>query len=554
MEHVRMIAAIALTMLVLFVWQHFMVDQSPKTPPVNSESTNQVMEKAPESTLALNPAREIQSQGSEKLELMGESRPERILEIQAPLYTVRLSEKRANFKSYLLQQYKDKAGENGKPLEMIEGTLPEGTVGLNFEGPLKNDFQPGNFVCDQEGSLIQVNHRPVELTFKTTTRGGLEVEKRYRFLPDSYLIDLSITLSNQSSLEVKDDMVLSLTKEKSKEESQYGFEGPSAYINNKLQNIKVKKLEDQNVFQGKLDWIAFQDRYFISCIIPKVTEEAALRVLTDAKDPFIDTQYMQATGVIAPGTAKVFEYSIYMGPKSVSTLKPLGRKLDKAVDFGMFDLIAKPCLKLMNMLHDVIPNYGVAIIILTILIKIVLWPLGSKSYKSMSEMKKIQPLMAEIREKYKDDKKKMNEEVMGLYRTYKINPLGGCLPMLVQIPVFFALYRMLYEAIELRHAPFFGWINDLSAPDRLFHFDFAIPFMQAPTGIPVLTIIMGATMFIQQKLSPPMGDPTQAKMMMFMPVIFTFIFINFSSGLVLYWLVNNVISILQQYYIQKKYA
>jgi YidC/Oxa1 family membrane protein insertase len=209
----------------------------------------------------------------------------------------------------------------------------------------------------------------------------------------------------------------------------------------------------------------------------------------------------------------------------------------------------------MNLLYGVIPNYGIAIIVLTLLIKIVLWPLGSKSYKSMSEMKKIQPLMKEIREKHKDDKKKMNEEVMSLYRTYKINPLGGCLPMVVQLPVFFALYRMLYQAIELRHAPFFLWIDDLSAPDRLFQFPIDhIPFMEPPYGIPVLTLIMGASMLLQQKMSPPMGDPTQAKMMMFMPVIFTVIFINFSSGLVLYWLVNNLLSIAQQYYIQKKYA
>jgi len=220
----------------------------------------------------------------------------------------------------------------------------------------------------------------------------------------------------------------------------------------------------------------------------------------------------------------------------------------------MFDFIAKPCVWLMNLFYSVIPNYGVAIIILTIMVKLILWPLGTKSYKSMSEMKKLQPLMKEIREKYKNDKKRMNEEVMGLYRTYKINPLGGCLPMIVQLPVFFALYRMLYEAIELRHAPFFLWIDDLSAPDRLFRFGFSIPFMEPPYGIPVLTLIMGATMLLQQKMSPPMGDATQAKMMMFMPIVFTVIFINFSSGLVLYWLINNILSIAQQYYTQKRFA
>jgi YidC/Oxa1 family membrane protein insertase len=227
--------------------------------------------------------------------------------------------------------------------------------------------------------------------------------------------------------------------------------------------------------------------------------------------------------------------------------------LDRAINFGMFTFLAKPCLMLMNWLYGLIPNYGVAIIILTIMIKVVLWPLGNKSYKSMNEMKKLQPLMTELREKYKNDKKKMNQELMSLYRTYKINPMGGCLPMLVQIPVFIALYRMLYEAIELRHAPFIGWINDLSAPDRLFRFGFEVPLMEPPYGIPVLTLIMGATMLLQQKMTPPMGDPTQAKIMMFMPLIFTVIFINFSSGLVLYWLVNNVLSIAQQYYIIKKY-
>jgi len=141
---------------------------------------------------------------------------------------------------------------------------------------------------------------------------------------------------------------------------------------------------------------------------------------------------------------------------------------------------------------------------------------------------------------------------MGLYKTYKINPMGGCLPMIAQIPVFFAFYRMLYEAIELRHAPFFWWITDLSAPDRLFRFDFAVPFMEQPYGIPVLTLVMGGTMFLQQKMTPSPGDPAQAKMMMLMPVVFTFIFINFSSGLVLYWLINNILSISQQYYISKK--
>ena len=289
----------------------------------------------------------------------------------------------------------------------------------------------------------------------------------------------------------------------------------------------------------------------MSSIIPAAMTEASMQLGMVSEEVF-KNQIMMPEVSIPAGTQKVYEYDLYFGPRSMRILKSLGNGLARSINFGMFDFLAKPCLWLMNLFYQVIPNYGIAIIILTLLTKILLWPLGNKSYKSMNQMKKLQPLMTEIRQKHKNDKKKMNEEVMALYRTYKINPLGGCLPMVAQIPVFFALYRMLYEAIELRHAPFFGWINDLSAPDRLFHFDFSIPFMQPPYGIPVLTLIMGASMLLQQKMSPPPGDPSQAKIMMLMPIIFTFIFINFSSGLVLYWFVNNILSIGQQYYIQKK--
>ena len=269
---------------------------------------------------------------------------------------------------------------------------------------------------------------------------------------------------------------------------------------------------------------------------------------------FLEAQYINPQKEIQPGSQEQVEFNLFFGPKSLKLLKSLGHDLNLAINFGWFDFLAKPFLYFMNFLYGFIPNYGVAIILLTVVTKIIFWPLGSKSYKSMNEMKKIQPLLAEIKEKYGNDKKRMNEEVMGLYKTYKINPMGGCLPMVAQIPVFFALYRMLYETIELRHAPFLLWIKDLSAPDRLFHFAFSIPFMEPPYGIPVLTIIMGATMFIQQKMTPAVGDPTQAKMMMILPFVFTVIFVNFSAGLVLYWLINNVLSILQQYIISRKAA
>jgi YidC/Oxa1 family membrane protein insertase len=197
-----------------------------------------------------------------------------------------------------------------------------------------------------------------------------------------------------------------------------------------------------------------------------------------------------------------------------------------------------PMLISLKYMNEFVKNFGIAIIILTILIKILFWPLGNKSYESMKAMQKLQPKMQELRDKFKDDKQKLSQETMALYRAHKVNPMGGCLPMLIQIPVFFGLYKALLYAIELRHAPFFWWIQDLSAKD---------PYYITP-------IIMGATMFIQQKMTPTAGDPMQQKIMLFLPIIFTFLFLNFPSGLVIYWLFNNILSIGQQYYVNKKHS
>jgi len=226
----------------------------------------------------------------------------------------------------------------------------------------------------------------------------------------------------------------------------------------------------------------------------------------------------------------------------MEVLKEVGRGLPQALHFGFFDPVAKPLLWCLKFFNRYVGNYGLAIILLTVLIRILFWPLNHYSYKSMKKMQEIQPLIKRLREKYKDDPQALNRELMQVYRTYNINPFSGCLPMLIQIPVFFALYKVLLQAIELRHAPFFGWIKDLSAPDRL-PIGFDIPYLG---GLPVLTILMGLSMYIQQKLSPSSLDPTQARIMLIMPIFFTVLFVKFPSGLVLYWLVNNLLSIAQQ--------
>ena len=556
MEHVRLFIAIGLSLLVFIVWNVLFVDKEKGKLPQQAIQTEQQSnktsgitekQKTPEKTTPLKTQPPLKENASEPI------KPSRTITVNLPLYTAKISEKGAVFKSVVLKKYRETIDANSPFYEMINPDLSQGTVRIGFAGKSLKGIDDAMFSVNLEKDSVDIKNKARKISFSWTSPKGVVVEKTYLFSPETYVIAIDVTIKNGSDQTIKDNLTLSLLEKAPENVSRYGFEGPSALINNKLEQIKIKKIKKQDVYPGKLTWIAVQDRYFISAIMPDEAVDASMH-LSINDDKILKNTYIQPEQVIQPDDQHVFKYKLFFGPKSMTVLKSVDYDLIKAVHFGMFDLLAKPCVWIMNFIYDYIPNYGVAIIILTILSKILLWPLGNKSYKSMAAMKKIQPLMAEIKEKYKDDKKKMNEEMMGLYKTYKVNPLGGCLPMVVQIPVFFALYRMLYEAIELRHAPFFGWINDLSAPDRLFRFDFSVPFMQPPYGIPVLTIIMGATMFIQQKMSPPAGDPTQAKMMMMMPIVFTVIFINFSSGLVLYWLVNNIISVAQQYYITKKNA
>ena len=551
MEQARLLLAIGLSFLVLFVWSMFFTDQQAvnnqdtekhQAESVEPPATDQPTDKPATTTISQSDLDDNQDQQVQENQA-------RDITIETPFYVTRISAKGAAFTSFILKKYRETVAADSPNKELIQPGFKDGIIRTTLLDKSVNGLEGAIFSIDQAGDRLSVSGEKKEIDFKWAAADGTIIIKTYTFDPDSYLIGLKVTVKNASQNIINDQLVLSLRKPL-EEEKGYGFVGPSALINDSLEQIKTKKIEDKDRFEGKIKWIGIEDRYFISSIIPGEEIEGSIKL--GLNDQIVTNQLINPKFELSPGKQIESQFYVFMGPKSMALLDSLGHDLGKALNFGFFNVIAKPCLWFMNQIHSVIPNYGIAIILLTIFTKILLWPLGNKSYKSMSEMKKLQPLMAEIREKHKDDKQKMNQELMALYRTYKVNPVGGCLPMVLQIPVFFALYRMLYQAIELRHAPFFLWINDLSAPDRLFDFGFSIPFMEPPYGIPVLTIIMGATMLLQQKMSPPPGDPTQAKMMMLMPVVFTFIFINFSSGLVLYWLVNNILSISQQYYVQKK--
>ncbi len=400
---------------------------------------------------------------------------------------------------------------------------------------------------------------PRSIPFRTEIPGKVRLTKIFTVKPDSYAMDLEVQIQNLSAERLSDQMGLNFYFTPYSEPA-HETGNPSRLTfstngsNHELQPKDFGKPE--TIPKAPYDWVGYQNNYFIQAIIPlaQTGYEIIPSVVND------ETQHTQITRLVdltekfdlAPNQSWSFKLRLYNGPKEIAVLKQAGHDLSAAVDYGWFSFLAKPLLVVLRWFDSFTHNYGIAIILLTLIIEIVFWPLTQKSYTSMQKMKKIQPKIQQIREKYKDDREKLNQELMQVYKTYKVNPMGGCLPMALQIPVFFALYRMLNSSVELLHQPFVLWIRDLTVPDRLnVGFSINLPIIGHLDGLPVLTILMGVTMFVQQKMTPSSGDPRQEKIMLIMPIMFTFFFINFPAGLVLYWFVNNILSIAQQYWINR---
>jgi YidC/Oxa1 family membrane protein insertase len=545
----KTILAFVLSLAVLILWSIlFTPKPAQKTEPPPKEGTTRPQ---PAPTLQPQPAPGVQKM-ERPAESIAATAEEKEVAVDTPLYRAVFSTTGASIKSFLLKKYHMTTAPASPQVELFHGQGP--ALSILFDPAGRKEANPIVYHVDEDSLELEAGAAPRELVFRATTSDGLQLQQAFRIDPDRYAIDQSFTVSNPTEKPVEGILKAQITNLPPKASaSYYSFVGGSLLLNNKYEEIASKDLKNEKSLSGQIAWISYHADYFMIAFVPEVEEQANLlaRMLPSGS---LEETWSATVRPVPAGNQFSARSMLYLGPRDLDILKAVGKKLDLAIDFGWFDIIAKPLLYVLKFFDRYTGNYGIAIILLTILIKILFWPLTHKSYKSMKEMQKIQPLMAKIREKYKDNREMMNKEMMSLYKTYKVNPMGGCLPMIIQIPVFFALYRILGSSIELRHAPFILWINDLSAPDRLFHLPFTIPLMTPPSGIPVLTLLMGASMFLQQKMTPTPGDPTQAKIMLLMPVIFTFMFINFPSGLVLYWLVNNVLSIGQQYRIIKRAA
>jgi YidC/Oxa1 family membrane protein insertase len=541
----RALLALALSFLVFFVWSSLFKPKPKEKPPEEQVTVKKKEGKPPleEKIAPLGGKRDVLAEAQTGFQ---------DITVETEIYRAVFSGSGPQIKSFQLKKYRSALGKNA-PLKELVHVNDKGGYGfkLGFSG--KNVPTTGPLSISRKAVTLRQYDEPESLVYEWRSPEGVELRTAFLFHPNSYNIDLSAEVTNASNHAIDGNILLDIAHLPQEMRRSYGsFEGLAMFIGDKLKQVKKDKLQGKE-FMGQISWIAYEEHYFMTAIINEDTKKAEAKstVLPDGE---IRIAYSPASLSLGQNESSTNRFTLYLGPRDLYVLKALDKNLEKAINFGWFDIIAKPLLVTLHFFDKYLSNYGLSIILLTILIKILFWPLTHKSYTSMKEMRKLQPMMAKIREKYKNNKQEMNKQLMGLYKTYKINPMGGCLPMIIQIPVFFAFYRILPNAIELRHAPFVLWITDLSAPERLFSLPFKIPLMAPPYGIPVLTLLMGASMFLQQKMTPTPGDPAQAKMMMLLPVVFTFLFINFPSGLVLYWLVNNVLSIAQQYMINRKLA
>ncbi len=532
----RLVLFLILSLLIIFGW-NYLLDKTGMRPVSPEAEESRTLDgddgdgqRGDESRVAMSESRErIESSvpmvsSGEGLELPFAL--EETVEIETELYRAEISSRGGVITSWELNQYSQKTDEGPMPVQLVyqEGQFKSPLSVVTADETRTKQLADGIYHVERDFSRIDEDHPVGTLTLTyVDPEGGVRVEKELRFHHGQYLVDVRVRTEG-----IGEKLAVVLGTNFGIVEWGEGFiglVGPAFLIGEELE----KETPDEALERtGAVRWLALQDKYFMSVFFPQEAEAVELRKEGDKL----------VTAVTRFGRAHA-ALELYAGPKQYDTLKAMNVRLEETIDFGWFiygswDIVravAKPLFFLLRSFHGFTGNYGLAIILLTICIKLLFVPLQYKAYKSMKDMQGVQPKVVELQKKYKDDRNLMNQELMKLYRDHKVNPVGGCLPMLLQMPVFIALFNILYMTVDLRQAPLALWIQDLSVPDPFY----------------ILPILMGVSMVVQQKIMPTTMDPTQAKMMLMLPVFLTFIFLQFASGLVLYWLTNNVLTITQQF-------
>jgi YidC/Oxa1 family membrane protein insertase len=470
--------------------------------------------------------------------------PAKDVTVETPLVRAVLSTAGARVTSWQLKKYKLDSGER---VDLVADQSPKAAPGA-LSAWADSEPVDGAFEVDKQQLELAQPGASGTITFRQVTAAGLQIEKHLTFHADRYDVDIEVVVRNVAAEAVAAQPRIAWGPGLRHEQAVHAstIQPPTLWLDGKRVQEDLSKLSGEKMVEGKLSWVALQDTYFAAALLPNETDLRAF-VAKAPQDQGI-VGLIGPKQVLPPGGALTLKAQAYAGPRDLDVLKAVGQNLDQLIDLGWFDFLARPALWLLKFLYHYTGNYGIAIILVTVLQKIAFHPLTVKSMRSMRAMQVVQPKVQAIQERYKNNPQKKQEETMALYRKHGVNPMGGCLPMVVQIPIFIALYNALSSSVEMWQAHFL-WIRDLTQPDSLFTLD----VYGATRNIGnVLGLLMGVSMWVQQKMSPTTGDPRQAQMMLWMmPIIFTFMFWSFPSGLVLYWLVNNILQIGQQWLINR---
>lgn len=538
MKDIRGIIAIVASILVFIIWNSFV---SPYFWPVEEAKKRTVVEG--QGSTAAGAVSEMAAANNKEETPESAEKKFRYKDIPVTLSILQNEYFKATFSNHgalpinwTLKKYNSYEGKDGTKVDIIpQKNLKIMPLALNFE---KSNFNipdvPKYEVVEVKNSLIRYRWTSKDVT----------IEKIYSFGENEYDLNLKVQITNNGKEMLTERVMLGWSASGQEEKSggimsflqrPSDIKVPVYFLDGKAQRENSPdKLEEAVIKGGRLYWAGIEDRYFLGAILPRLgSEELSVEIasLGGETPGFLSGVVLPESTLVQKGN-KEYNFTVYGGPKDLNLLKKVGMNLDKAIDFGWFSVIAIPILYTLKFLYSIFHNYGIAIIVLTILIKFLLYPISKKSMKSMKGMQKLQPRLKELKEKYGNDKQRLNTEMMQLFKTHKVNPMSGCLPMVLQFPVYIALYRVLWNSIELYQAPFFWFYTDLSQPD---------PYFISP-------LLLGVAMFLQQKMTPTAtADPAQQKMMMMMPVMFTVFMVFLPVGLVVYILVNTIMTVLQQW-------
>jgi YidC/Oxa1 family membrane protein insertase len=547
LDNNRLLISIVVVLGILFLYQELLQWRYPNLYGPKSKQS-QKMAKAPvagPSTAMLPPSPSFSGAPSgpvagNKAEITVPS--VRTIRIDTDYYEALLTADGGRLQSFKLKKFKQDSLPNSGDYQMIRpgDRLPMGVV-VTVAGKVFDD-QGVVYSTEAPSAVEATPTHPASVTFTGKARNGLAIQKTFTFQDGTYVFDVNAEVRSEDS--TKPDAIGFVISQSLTALSGYrDYPSLQWYANGKASTAAEKQLEKgPQLVSGKITYAGFGDRYFLTAFLPKATEGM---LAMDYQGAEADAQLL----FLATSSATS---QVYMGPKELEVLESVNPALSKAIDLGFWGVIAIPFLRLLKLFYRVAPNYGVAIILLTILVRLLTLPMSIKGQRSMMRMQRLQPQVERIRERFKDQQDKLHHEMMELYKRNHVNPLGGCLPMVIQFPVFIGLYEALLNAVDLRNAPFIGWIRDLAAPDCLPLPGVTVPFTDLH-GIPVLVILMALTAFVQQWISPRNPDPSQQKMMMYMPVVFSVIFIELPAGLSLYYFFSNLLGVVQQFILNREF-